>query len=66
MLPPVGEHVEHVEQPVVIEILPIDIEYQPCERREQHQQRVEARKAQQPVYHFPRAGMDNAAREQTD
>ena len=31
-----------------------------------NQQRVEARKAQQPVYHFPRAGMDNAAREQPD
>lgn len=66
MLPPVGEHVERVERPVVIEILRIDIEHQPRERREQHQQRVEARKVQQPVHHFPRAGMDNAAREQTD
>ena len=51
---------------MVIEILPIDIEHQPRERREQHQQRVEACKAQQPMHHFPWAGMDNAAREQPD
>ena len=48
----------------MIEILRIDIEHQPRERREQHQQRVEARKAQQPMHHFPWAGMDDAAREQ--